>query len=73
MSIEVKSPMTGSAWKVLVSVGQEVEEDQEVVILESMKMEIPILTTEDGVITEVRIAEGDFVSEGDVVIVMEEA
>ncbi|MEK4131118.1 biotin/lipoyl-containing protein [Solibacillus sp. FSL W8-0474] len=72
MSIEVKSPMTGSAWKVLVTVGQEVEEDQEVIILESMKMEIPILAPEDGIIKEVHIAEGNSVSEGDVVVVMEE-
>lgn len=73
MSIEIKSPMTGSAWKVLVTVGQEVEEDQEVVILESMKMEIPILAPEDGIVKEVQIVEGDSVSEGDVVVVMEEA
>lgn len=73
MSIEINSPMTGSVWKVLVTVGQEVEEDQEVVILESMKMEIPIMAPEEGVIKEVHIAEGDSVSEGDVVIVMEES
>lgn len=72
MSIEIKSQMTGSVWKVEVQVGQEVAEDQEVVILESMKMEVPILAQEEGIVTEVLIKEGDFVSEGDVVVIIKE-
>lgn len=71
-TIEVKTQMTGSVWKITVEVGQEVSEDQEVVILESMKMEIPILAPEDGVIKEIKVKVGDFVSEGDVVILIEE-
>lgn len=72
MAIEVKSPMTGSMWKVVVEVGQKVEEDQEVCILESMKMEIPIVAPEDGVVKEILVNEGDFVSEDDVVLIIEE-
>lgn len=72
MAIEIKTQMTGNVWKIVAEVGQQVEEDQEVIILESMKMEIPVLAPEDGVITEIKIAEGDFVSEGDVVMIMEE-
>jgi acetyl-CoA carboxylase biotin carboxyl carrier protein len=68
---EVVASMAGNVWKVLVAVGDEVEEDQDVVILESMKMEIPIATDFDGVVKEVKINEGDFVNEGDVLIVIE--
>ena len=72
MTTEIKSPMSGSVWKVPVNVGQQVEENQELVILESMKMEIPILATDDGVIKEILVAEGAFVSEGDIVLIIEE-
>ena len=72
MSIEVKSQMTGSVWKITTNVGEEVEENQEVVILESMKMEIPILAPEDGVVEEILIKEEDFVSEGEIVIKLRE-
>jgi acetyl-CoA carboxylase biotin carboxyl carrier protein len=68
---EVVASMAGNVWKVLVAVGDEVEEDQDVVILESMKMEIPIATDFDGTVKEVKINEGDFVNEGDVLIIIE--
>lgn len=73
MATEVKSLMTGNVWKVVVQVGDVVEEDQEMVILESMKMEIPILATDDGKVIEVKVSEGDFVSEGDVIAIIEES
>jgi acetyl-CoA carboxylase biotin carboxyl carrier protein len=63
--------MAGNVWKILVNTGDQVEEGQDVVILESMKMEIPITADFDGVVKEVRINEGDFVNEEDVLIVLE--
>ncbi len=68
---EIMASMAGSVWKVLVKVGDQVEEDQDVVILESMKMEIPIAAEFDGTVIEVKINEGDFVNEGDVIVVLE--
>jgi acetyl-CoA carboxylase biotin carboxyl carrier protein len=68
---EVVASMAGNVWKILVSVGDELEEDQDVVILESMKMEIPIATDFDGTVKEIKINEGDFVNEGDVLLIIE--
>jgi acetyl-CoA carboxylase biotin carboxyl carrier protein len=68
---EIYASMAGNVWKVLVKPGDQIEEDQDVVILESMKMEIPIASEVDGVIKEVKINEGDFVNEGDVIVVVE--
>lgn len=68
---EITSNMAGNIWKVLVGVGEEVESNQEVVILESMKMEIPIETEQSGRIIDIKIKEGDFVNEGDVIITLE--
>ncbi|MCM3691209.1 acetyl-CoA carboxylase biotin carboxyl carrier protein subunit [Neobacillus niacini] len=68
---EITSIMTGNVWKVLVNVGDKIEADQEVVILESMKMEIPIEAEESGTITEIKVNEGDFVNEGDVILTIE--
>ncbi|MEH7376672.1 acetyl-CoA carboxylase biotin carboxyl carrier protein subunit [Neobacillus drentensis] len=63
--------MAGNVWKVLVKAGDQVEEGQDVVILESMKMEIPIAAEFDGTVKEVKVNEGDFVNEGDVIVVVE--
>jgi acetyl-CoA carboxylase biotin carboxyl carrier protein len=68
---EVLASMAGNVWKVLVKAGDQVEEDQDVVILESMKMEIPIAAEFDGTVKEVKVNEGDFVNEGDVIVVLE--
>lgn len=67
---EVKASMAGSVWKITVQVGDSVEEDQDIVILESMKMEIPIGAEEAGTVKEIKIAEGDFVNEGDVIAII---
>lgn len=67
---QVKATMAGNVWKVLVKVGDVVTEDQDIVILESMKMEIPISTEVAGSIQEVKVAEGNFVNEGDVIVVI---
>ena len=68
---EVLASMAGNVWKVLVKVGDQIEEDQDVAILESMKMEIPIAAEFDGTVIEVKVNEGDFVNEGDVIAVIE--
>lgn len=66
----VVAVMAGSVWKVLVQPGDQVEEGQDVVILESMKMEIPIAADFGGTVKEVKINVGDFVNEDDVLIVL---
>jgi len=68
---EVKANMAGNVWKVNVNVGDSVAEGDDVVILESMKMEIPIEAGAAGTIKEVKVNEGDFINEGDVIVVIE--
>lgn len=63
--------MTGSVWKTVVSQGDKVDEGTELVILESMKMEIPIETEISGTVVELKVSEGDFVNEGDVIAIIE--
>jgi acetyl-CoA carboxylase biotin carboxyl carrier protein len=68
---QVVASMAGSVWKIVVSVGDQVEEGQDVVILESMKMEIPIAAESSGVVKQIYVQEGDFVNEGDVLLELE--
>ncbi|WP_370642942.1 acetyl-CoA carboxylase biotin carboxyl carrier protein subunit [Sporosarcina sp. ACRSM] len=67
----IETSMAGSVWKVLVKVGDRVEEGQDVVILESMKMEIPIAAESNGTVKEIKVNEGDFVNDGDVIVEIE--
>ncbi|MBG9815494.1 MULTISPECIES: acetyl-CoA carboxylase biotin carboxyl carrier protein subunit [Bacillus] len=64
--------MAGNLWKLLVKQGDEVQKGQEVAILESMKMEIPIVAEETGIISKVYKAEGEFVDEGEVLLELTE-
>jgi acetyl-CoA carboxylase biotin carboxyl carrier protein len=64
---KVKSEITGKVWKIVRPVGSRVAEDEEVIIVESMKMEIPVLAPADGEVVEIAVAEGDEVAEGQVV------
>jgi len=68
---EVKAELVGNLWKIVVDVGQRVEEDDTLMILESMKMEIPITTPITGTVTEIRVKEGEVVQEGQTVAVVE--
>ena len=68
---EVEAHITGTVWKIECEVGDEIEEGDTVVILESMKMEIPVESEDDGVVKEIRCEEGQAVSEGDVLVVLE--
>jgi biotin carboxyl carrier protein len=71
VSEEVLAEMVANVWKVLVSTGDDVSEGDTLVILESMKMEIPVEATVDGKVSEVKVTEGGVVQEGDVIAVIE--
>ena len=67
----IEAHITGTVWKVEVKVGDTVEEGDTVVILESMKMEMPIEAEDDGTVAAISVQEGQAVSEGDTLIVLE--
>ena len=61
---EIKAPMAGNIWKINVQVGDEV------IIMESMKMEIPVEADDSGVVKEIKVAENDTVDDGNVLIIL---
>jgi acetyl-CoA carboxylase biotin carboxyl carrier protein len=65
--VDVKTEITGTVWKIEASVGAALGEDDPILILESMKMEIPVAAPESGTLVEILVAEGDTVTEGSVV------
>ena len=67
----VEAEMVANVWKVLVEAGASVNEGDTLVILESMKMEIPVVAPQSGTVTAVNVAEGGVVQEGDVIAVVE--
>ena len=67
---EVLAEMVANVWQVIAEVSQTVAEGDEIVILESMKMEIPVLAPVAGTLSELRVANGDVVQEGDVLAVV---
>ncbi|QIE55061.1 acetyl-CoA carboxylase biotin carboxyl carrier protein subunit [Pikeienuella piscinae] len=69
--IKVESEITGTVWKIETGVGDEVAEDDVIMILESMKMEIPVLAPESGRIKSFHIDEGANVSEGQHIVTLE--
>jgi acetyl-CoA carboxylase biotin carboxyl carrier protein len=68
---DVEAHITGTVWKIEVKVGDQVDEGDTVVILESMKMEMPVEAEDPGKVSEIRCEEGQSVSEGDVLVVLE--
>jgi acetyl-CoA carboxylase biotin carboxyl carrier protein len=68
---EVKAELVGNLWKIVTEVGQQVEEDDTLMILESMKMEIPITSPMNGTVMQILVAEGEIVQEGQTVAVVE--
>jgi acetyl-CoA carboxylase biotin carboxyl carrier protein len=68
---EIRSEITGSVWKILKRAGEAVEEEDSLMILESMKMEIPVLAEAKGQVVEIRVQENDSVAEGQVLAVIE--
>jgi biotin carboxyl carrier protein len=70
MADEIRAEMVANVWKVVVSAGDPVADGDTLVILESMKMEIPVVAESDGTVTELAVAEGDVVQEGDLIAVI---
>jgi acetyl-CoA carboxylase biotin carboxyl carrier protein len=66
----VEANITGTVWKIEVSIGDTIEEGDTVVVLESMKMEMPIDAEDAGTVAEIRVEEGQSVQEGDVLVVL---
>ncbi len=68
---EIRAEMVANVWRVLVSEGDHVADGDTLVILESMKMEIPILAEDSGVISKLHVAEGDVVQEDELIAVID--
>ncbi|TMF39749.1 MAG: biotin/lipoyl-binding carrier protein [Chloroflexi bacterium] len=68
--MEVKAELMGTVWKVLVKPGDAVAEEQELIILESMKMEIPVIAPRAGTIQEVKVKETEVVAENQVLVIL---
>ena len=67
---KIRSEVSGSVWKVEVTVGQQVNEGDTLVVVESMKMEIPITAPADGTVTEILVAEGEAVVDDQVILML---
>ena len=71
MATEVEAQIAGNVWKIETRVGAKVEEEDVLIILESMKMEIPVEAPCAGTVAELRVAEGDNIEEGAVLVVLD--
>lgn len=71
MAGQINSPLAGKVISVLVSQGDSVEEDEEIMVLEAMKMETSVYSTSEGKVSEIRVKPGDSVEEDDVLMVLE--
>ena len=71
MSVEVTAPLSGSIWKIHVKVGDQVKFEDELIILEALKMENPIYAPADGKVAEIKVSEGAEVEANQVLIVLE--
>jgi acetyl-CoA carboxylase biotin carboxyl carrier protein len=68
---EVEAHITGTVWKIECQIGQQVQEGDTLLILESMKMEMPLEAEDGGTVKEITCEEGQSVSEGDTLVVLE--
>ena len=68
---EVRAEMVANVWKVIAAEGQQIGAGDTLVILESMKMEIPVLAEDTGTLSKLNVAEGDVVQEGDLIAVID--
>ena len=71
MAQDVLAALAGNVWKVYVEVGDTVEEDDELFVVEALKMEIPVYSPGDGKVAEIRVKKGDTVEEDDVMAVID--
>ncbi len=71
MSEEVTAPMAGNIWKIHVKVGDRVQYEDELMVLEALKMENPIYAPVDGTVAEIKVAENDAVEANQVLIVLD--
>jgi acetyl-CoA carboxylase biotin carboxyl carrier protein len=71
MSTEIKAPMTGKIISIVVNLGDKINADDEVIIMDAMKMEIPVQSPADGTVKEIMVKEGDSVKTDQVLIVLE--
>ncbi|MXW53215.1 MAG: biotin/lipoyl-binding protein [Gammaproteobacteria bacterium] len=71
-SVNVESEVTGKVWKIEASIGDNVDEGDVLMILESMKMEIPVESPVSGTVTELRVRKDDSVDEDQVIVVIEQ-
>lgn len=67
----VESPLNGKILAINFNVGDQVTEDDEIIIIEAMKMENPVFVPEDGTIKEIKVKVGDRINEGDILVVLE--
>jgi biotin carboxyl carrier protein len=68
--LRVKSEIAGSVWRIEVAIGDSVGEEDPLIILESMKMEIPLLAPRAGIVKAILVAEGEAINEGDVAVIL---
>jgi acetyl-CoA carboxylase biotin carboxyl carrier protein len=71
MSLQVSAHITGTVWKIEVKVGDSVAAEQSLVILESMKMEMPVEAPQAGRVARIAVSEGQAVEEGDLLLELE--
>ncbi|MFI5000258.1 MAG: biotin/lipoyl-binding carrier protein [Reyranellales bacterium] len=69
--VNVKSEIAGNVWKIQTKPGDKIEFEGEIMILESMKMEIPVLAPKAGTIKEIRVSEGEAIEEGHLVAIID--
>jgi acetyl-CoA carboxylase biotin carboxyl carrier protein len=69
--VEVRSEITGTVWQIKASVGDRVEAGDTLMVIESMKMEIPVVTEDPGVVQEILVKEKDAIAEGRVVAILD--
>ena len=72
MATDVTAPLAGSIWEIIVNVGDQVEEDDELLVIEALKMENLVYAPCDGTVTEIRVKKGDVVEDDDVLMIIED-